>query len=703
MVRPLTLWRGAVAVWLVLLAGAGGLVCPGRLQAATEQPPVRLEADQLAFDEQAGTYHARGNVLLERGGYTLRSDAVDYDSAGGTALARGNVHLDAPEGTLDGSELTLHVDSGLGTVKDGRLWLRNDNFRISGRQIVRTGEQSFFVEDGRFTTCDGERPAWQFGAGSVAVTVGGYARSRDTVFYLAGLPVLYSPYLLFPVKTERESGLLTPSFGYSDKRGFQADLAWYWVIARNQDATFYLDYLSQLGVGKGVEYRYVFDHDNRGEALLYHVSGLENADDRYAVNWLHGGDLPGGVRLSADVEYVSERDYFEDFGQVAEEYNKDQVQSILAAARQWGALNVTGQLEYTKDLEQNNDQTLQRLPEFKADLLRQRIGSSAFYYDVEGSATRFWRREGVTGDRLIVRPSLAAVLSPGELLEIEPEVGYTGRLYRTSAEGPGEETHGIYDLSTRLATRLARVYPVAGARLQKLRHSIEPDVVYRFIPADDQGQLPLFDAADRIPATNLVSYGVTNRLIGRLQEGEGAAPLYHEYLYLRLSQEYDIREARRTRLPGTEDRTPFSALRAEVTVRPTPLSYLDVDMRYDANRDVEQITTLNADAGVRDAGGNALDLTYRYSRESLEYLGGRLQLAWLKPVYLDYQNRYDLRDSTLLEQVVGAEYRGQCWSLFLTYRDRLEDREITLSFALSGIGRVGGFSGSFGPPSGATP
>jgi len=700
---------GMVVPWLgrcLLLAVVCGCVCGGwaaSLHAASEEPPIRLEADHLDFDEQSGTYRARGNVLLERGGYTLRSESVDYDAARGVAQARGSVHFDAPEGTLDGSELYLHLDTGRGTVKDGRLWLRDDNFRASGRQIVRTGAQSFFIEDGRFTTCDADPPPWQIGAGSMAVTIGSYARVRHARFYLSGLPLLYSPYLLFPVKTERESGLLTPSFGYSDRRGFQADLAWFQVLARNQDATFYLDYLSELGVGKGVEYRYVFDGDNRGEALFYHVSGLQDADDRYAVDWLHGGDLPGGVRLSADVEYVSERDYFEDFGQVAEEYNKDLVQSTLAAARQWGALNVTGLFEYTKDLEQNNEQTLQRLPEVRLDLLRQRFGTSPFYYDIDGSATRFWRREGLTGDRFILRPSLAAVWKPGDLLEIEPEIGYTGRAYRTSSEGPGEVTHGIYDLSTRVSTRLERIYAPQSGRLQKLRHSIEPDVVYRFIPEDDQEDLPSFDAADRILATNQLSYGVTNRFTGRLQEAEGGAPVYHDYLYLRLSQEFDIREARREQLSAEDHRTPFSALRLEATLRPTLRSYLDLDLRYDANRDVEQITVLNADAGTGDARGNAVDFGYRYSQESLEYLSGHLQLALLKPVYLDYLNRYDLRENTQLEQVIGAEYRSQCWSLFLTYRDRLEDREIMVSFALSGLGRVGGLSSSLGTAGQATP
>ena len=60
-----------------------------------------------------------------------------------------------------------------------------------------------------------------------------YARGKHVIFYLHDIPVLYIPYILYPVQTERESGFLLPSAGYSDKKGTQLSLAYYQVIAPN--------------------------------------------------------------------------------------------------------------------------------------------------------------------------------------------------------------------------------------------------------------------------------------------------------------------------------------------------------------------------------------------------------------------------------------------------------------------------------------
>ncbi len=90
---------------------------------------------------------------------------------------------------------------------------------IQGTKIERLGESDFRIEEGTFTTCNGEVPSWKFGASRMDVTLGGYARARNMIFYLKDIPSLYFPYMVYPAKTERESGLLIPSAGYSDKRG----------------------------------------------------------------------------------------------------------------------------------------------------------------------------------------------------------------------------------------------------------------------------------------------------------------------------------------------------------------------------------------------------------------------------------------------------------------------------------------------------
>ena len=676
-------------VLLILLLAEGEAVAADNLPAEA----VHLQADAMSYDRSSGAYRADGDVLLRRGNLTLQSESLLWDSLSGNVFAEGNVHLKEPQGTLDGERLRMNIDAGVGEVEEARIFLRKDNFHLTGESIEKTGEQSYRIRQGTFTTCDGETPSWKFGASDLKVTLGGFARGKHVIFYLHDLPVLYLPYVVYPVQTERSSGFLMPSGGYSDKKGTQVNLAYYQVIARNQDATFYLDYLSRMGLGKGLEYRYIFGQENEGQMRGYHISSYDESDDRYALEWAHYGFLPGRFRLAAEVEYVSSRDYFEDFGDVAGEYNKDQTKSTVYLSRSWGKTNATAQLQYIQVVEGNNDHVLQRLPEVRVDVIRQRVAASPFYLQLDTSSNYFWRKEGLKGERLDLRPVVAAAFRPWGVFDFSPELAYRQRFYWTS---DSEEQEGMPEITARLSTRLSRVFPAEWGSWRKIRHSLEPEVLYRYIPEEDQSHLPYFDRDDRLWEKNHLVFGLTNRWTARREKTTDMAD-YLEFLYLRLSQSYDIEEARRDLAPAETARHPFSPLRAELILRPTRFATLDLDASYDFDADQRELVRFNARGALKDRKNNALAVEYRQAKEDegsgeYKYLGGTLDTGLLAPIYLRYEHRRDLLEGQTLENLVDVEYRSQCWSLFLTYRNRLDDSEIMLSFSMSGLGRFGGFS-----------
>jgi LPS-assembly protein len=550
------------------------------------------------------------------------------------------------------------------------------------------------VRDGRFTTCDGEIPDWRFTADQVDLTFGGYVTARDVWFEIRDQPVLYLPYLIFPAVAKRESGFLLPRGGYSSRKGAVLSLAWYQVLDRHLDATVYLDYLSELGLGKGLEYRYILGGDNRGEALLYHVSGIGATPDSYAVNWQHGGNLPGAVRLTADVEYVNKLEFFEDFGETADEYNRDQAVSTVMLQRNWEKFNLTGYARYIKDLASDNDATMQRLPELGLDVPFYRLGESPLYTRTELRATNFSRQEGDDGQRLLLRQGLGLVLKPGGWLEFSPEVAVYGRAYHADS---GDESDLIPEYSATLSTRLIRIYPFDRWGIERLQHSVEPQLRYLYVPDQDQDDLPEFSQMDRIEPRNLVAYALVNRLTAR-SIGVDGVPTYREVLNLRLSQSYDIREERDDEIVDPE---PFSDLRIELALLPTTKSFLAMDATTRVYDEL-QVTRFDAAAGYDDRRGNLALVNYTYRRAGLgveptDYLGVELTTAWLDPVHLRVEERYDFRDTESLESVIGMEYRAKCWSLFLTYRDRPDSEEVMVGFALSGLGQVNGFGSTLRP------
>jgi LPS-assembly protein len=316
-----------------------------------------------------------------------------------------------------------------------------------------------------------------------------------------------------------------------------------------------------------------------------------------------------------------------------------------------------------------------------------RLDTVPFYARTELRATNFQRDEGEEGQRLYLRQGLGLMLKPGSWLEFNPEVAVYGRAYHGDV---GDESDLLPEYMATLSTRLLRVYPCSLGGVDRIQHSIEPQIAYRYVPNSDQDNLPVYDLKDRIGPLNLVEYALINRLTVRSAGADGA-PIYRELLNLRLSQAYDVREER----DAADANEPFSDLRSELTLLPTANTSLTMDALIRVY-DSLSFSRLNAEAAYADGHGNGGSVSYSYRNEesgfgATDYLGLRLDTTLLAPVYASMEQRYDLIEGTSLETVVNLEYRAQCWSLFLTYRDRPEGEEILVSFALSGLGRIGGF------------
>lgn len=681
-VAKATLVLAGLSMCWLLAAPAGAELPPAGSSSAA---PVTLSADRLDYDSGGRDALASGDVVMEQGGMRLRTDELFWQEATGDVVATGSVKLSDVDSDLAASRFAANLVTGRAHAADGRVLLRERNFHLIGTEISRLGESTYRVTDGSFTTCDGEIPDWEFSAARVDVEVGRYATARDVWFKIRRQPLVYLPYLVFPVKTERESGFLLPRVGYSSTKGALLSLAWYQVLDRNLDATLYLDYLSRIGLGTGAEFRYLLSGDNRGEFLLYNVLGIDGNPDSYALDWNHDGRLPGGVRLAADVQYVNRREFFSDFGESLDESSRDYVRSTLLLQRNWAKLNFNASAEYIRDLREDRDDPLQRLPEAGLDLPFYRLGETPFFVRSELRADNFQRDSDADGQRVYLRQGVGAMLSAGGWLEMTPEAAVYARQYAGAA---GSENDLLPELSLTLATRLQRTYQSAWWGSERFQHSIEPQVRYLYIPEHGQDDLPFFDRADRLGPLNQVEYAVVNRFTGRFSGADGV-PLYRELASLRLSQAYDLDAG-----DGGGDDDPFSPLRAELAVSPMPEADLTIDVTADPN-DSFGVVSLDAEARYDAGRGNGITAGYNYrdgrrGEPETDYLSLRLDTALAAPVYASFEERYDFVDDGNLESLLNLEYRSRCWSLFLTLRDRSDSQEVLVGFALAGLGQVGG-------------
>ncbi len=131
-------------------------------------------------------------------------------------------------------------------------------FHIEGETLVKVNGNDFYARNSLFTPCyckPGESPAWAFNASEIEAQVGGYANLYHPVLQIKGIPVLYLPWLKFPLKDRRQSGFLMPTFGYEERSGNIYSQPVYFDFGPDSDATVTTDIYERRGTRLGVEYR----------------------------------------------------------------------------------------------------------------------------------------------------------------------------------------------------------------------------------------------------------------------------------------------------------------------------------------------------------------------------------------------------------------------------------------------------------------
>jgi LPS-assembly protein len=649
---------------------------------------LKIHADSLTYEKADETYRARGNVHLEWDGTKLTSDSALFRQAENTAEAEGGVVLTKVDDILRADRLKLNVETEKGEITNGYIFMKKGNFHLRGQKMEKMGAEDYRVEKGSFTLCDGDVPSWKFSANSLDVTLGEYATGRNVLFYIRDVPVFYLPYLIFPVKRERQSGFLFPKFGTSTEKGLNFIIPYYWAISPSQDLTATLDIQSKRGVGTEADYRYIRKSGSEGSFRGYLIYDTDLDKFRGDLSERHQEDFSPTLFFKSDINYVSDRNFYRDYAEPFEDYSRKSVDSNVFLTKHWSRFLLTPEVRFSQNLEASNDETLQKLPIITFSGIKQRIAASPLYFALNSNFTNFYRQEGFQGQRIDVHPSLILYGRPLTGLEGSVWAGYQHRFYNMyggSVSDSFSDAGGI-DAGASLATTLARVYETGGARLKKLLHVMIPEVSYLYVQHSDEESLPFFDYNDRVVRRNMVNYSVTNYLTGKFADGD-AVPQYRDLAYLKLSQGYEFNGKRRDLLTFYDELNPFSDIWIESKLNPTrEISFL-TDSRF--NPYSSNFSTNNVALRYDDGGGNYLSAGYRFSRTELEYLESRVGISLVKPFLFTYIGRYSIDKGDVLESYYSLEYKKQCWSVTFSYREREDHQEFFISFALAGIGPLG--------------
>jgi len=676
-----------------------------------EEGPIDIEADQLIYDKDAQLYQAHGNVNMVRGNLSLKADHAQLHMATKELVAWGNILLKEGEDVVECERLEVNLDTRLGKIYQAKLFLKDQNFHITGQEAEKLGENRYRIRDGSLTTCDAKRPPWKFTMKQLDVTLGGYGIAKDPVFHLEDIPVLYSPIGIFPLKKERQTGFLMPWLGYSTKYGPGVKNAFFWAIDKDMDATLYVDWWRDRGVKEGLEYRYALTQDMRGRANFYFIDDPILDKNRYAFFFRHQQEFPSDLYLKGNINYVSDRLYTQDFSddlpeaaRRIESWSKGQLKSDLFGGKNWDQFSFLTEGAVFNDLtKESNDETIQKLPQINFHAHPQSLFKTPFFYDLATSYTNFWRKEGIGAHRGDLLPRISYPVRLFNVLKLESNFGLRETFYQPYNDPNHEsnqwESRETLEAGMEMSTEFFRVYDATTVskisnlyKVAKWMHTIEPTIGYRYSPRVRQTDLPLFDELDRIPYTNQFTYGITQRIVGR-PEKEGISSGPYEYGKLKVIQSYSLGDPFQIDSKGKEKN--FSNIKGELwwNFSPTISAQSDAEL----NPYGWEFNIWNALVSVQDRRTDTFQVQYRYTRDSTNEINLYTRLRTIKPLYVSGSMRYNILEKMRVENIFSAEYQAQCWTLNLTIEDRNRSPDGTVKrelryqiyFSLLGIGSYG--------------
>lgn len=656
----------------------GAALLSGRVE--LRQGERRLDAEEVRYDRASGQFSVRGTLTYTDGSITARGDTGRYDAASGASLE--DAEFDLPERPARGAAERMQIGTD-GRVRLSEVW---------------------------FSTCPDASPDWRIRARSIELdtrTRNGTGRNAAVEFL--GVPILYLPYISFPLGEQRKSGFLVPDAGFSSRSGVELAVPYYFNLAPNYDLLVEPRFYEKRGLDAGATFRYL-TRTNRGEIRANLLPGdMVRDTDRHWLRLRHRTELPAGWRLDLDAADVSDAEYFEDFAAGADGTSTAFLQRVARLSYRDEHWRVRGEFQQFQTIDralQPIDRPYAQVPRIAVRGEGRHDAGLPLSYSLDAEVVNFERDTGVTGWRTDATSRVALDFgSPAYYLRPAAGVRYTRYALDNVASGATTSPSRSLPFAA-LDAGLLLERPAVDGRVQRI--TLEPRLLYLWTPYRDQDDLPVFDTrvpdlnfvqlfrgeryvgADRVSDANEVSLGVTSRFYDGASGRQLLAATIGQTLHL---------EAPRVRLPGEPRIGSKSDLVAQLAV--TRWQNFNVNLGVQWNPQQSRSERRQVRIQYRPQGDRALNLAYRFQDQRLEQT--ELSGAWPITRRWSAFGRlvYDLQERSTLEQFGGVEYGACCWRLrlvgrrFVSSRTGERDSGIYLQLELNGLASVGSSADTF--------
>ena len=236
---------------------------------------INILSDKAFRKTSENEFEAIGNVVITHLKNSIYGERAKINFTSGDAEIIGNVRYISPEMTLYGTKLKYNFLTGEIDLDNARML--SENFVVTGKKILQNIPTIVYAEEAEYTTCRDCPESWSVFGKNITIEVGKYVKIKHAYVKINGVVAMYFPYIVFPIKQKRESGLLFPLIGFSSKDGFRYQQPFFWAIDDYRDTTITPSTFGKRGLGEEFQFR-----QNFKEKTWLEINTLQLNDKIYA-------------------------------------------------------------------------------------------------------------------------------------------------------------------------------------------------------------------------------------------------------------------------------------------------------------------------------------------------------------------------------------------------------------------------------------
>lgn len=681
-----------------------------------------------------GNYILIGDVILEKDKFILNSEYINLRKIDEEYVIDipGTFLFQNLNRVLMAQNLSYNLNKKKGNASNFVFRIYDDNihFQGQGSKIDILDKDNYRLYDTKANTCKVQDDSWYVRSKDIKVDkLKNVWIAKNAKLVLQGVPILFLPWMDFPLNGNRKSGFLFPIIGLSNSNGLELGFPYYLNLAPNYDATItpYLYY--RRGLSFITEFRYLGNnyfgninfHILPNDKLSSNQELLNYRKKRYISNFNNSISLSNNLKFLIDFNKASDNYFYRDLGSkqnlVENTYLNQQVSFNYNNNLYGGDLKLvlTAQkYQILQDANNNIAEIYNTIPQLTINYYKDFF--KYFEFELFSQLSRFKHDYKPSANREVIYPSFKLNYS-NEWFSFKPKVGVHATFYQVDGINNGKFQQKSYNRD-----RVLPIFSLESGLVferefkffnKKYIQTLDPKFFYVYIPNKEQNNLSNFDSSendftyeqlfkenrfsgnDRINYANHISLALMSRIyndsngIERFRLGLGKSFYFND----------DLVNLYNTENYKNKSDTIFFA-RGYINKK----LYFFSDIHYDGNQNLTSKYT----SGItyNPTIGKIISLRIKHDNNSPSIfnkgkkLSQQIDISGQWPIsnryYLLAKHNYSFSDNKTLENILGVEYKSKCgcWGISFVLQRYLTDynnhrTSVFFRLILKGLGGIG--------------